>query len=120
MVIYHGILKSEASVSRERALISFPIFVGITVAVGMTFILSNASSSIKFRYKGNARATVLDVLGGFWGTFGLSVGIGIATGIILYFFLVPHLRTRVERMVSKMTSESEEDQNAPFLGNHNN
>lgn len=117
--IYHGILKNESLVSRNRSLATFPLFVGVTVAVGLTFILANGAKSITFAYKGNKNASILDVLGGFWGTLGVSVAVGLLVGVLLRIYFVPYLKTRMEKVANSIDINHGEEHVALLAGECN-
>lgn len=114
--IYHLILKQDMAVSRQRSLAAFPALVGGTVTIGLSFILWKGMSHLKFKYKGRQSVTVSEVLGGFFGTMALSLGVGIVLGLILQCTFVPRLEKMMEHTAAKSIESEEGEAQGEALG----
>lgn len=81
----------RAKNSFERSLKFYPILVAITFAVNIMYII----------YKGTPQLGLSDTP--YWLGLLISCGIGLAVGLVLYFVMVPRLRTKSLNIVEEET-----------------
>ncbi|GMH39607.1 hypothetical protein BSKO_07505 [Bryopsis sp. KO-2023] len=108
-IIHFFVIEHEVTQSRRRALLAFPVLVGVTVFVGLFFILSK--NGVKIEMGNGESKTLVEVLGGSWGTFGIALGAGFVVGVLVQFTFAPKLKARMERIVLDGSGV-----NGPLLG----
>jgi len=99
LIIRSVILRNENSFN--RALTAFPIIVGFTTFVVVFLVVNKAGSSHGWDKD----------LGGPWGIFGVSCGLGIVVGIVSFFVFVPKMRVKYENAIEEdfVTKNSTKD-----------